>query len=288
MAVHKKYPALGRGLDALISTKEVHTDGSSTINEIELDKISPNPNQPRRDFDPESLRELADSIAEIGIVQPITLRKMEDDTFQIIAGERRWRASKLAGLREIPCLIKDFDDQKVSELALVENLQRDDLNPVEEAEGYRYLLETFSLTQDEIAKKVGKSRSAVANSLRLNNLCDDVKELLRDNKLTQGHARALLTLDKGLQIEYAEKIISEDLNVRQAEALAQKSQVKKNASKPKSINPMTQKYYKDLEGSLSSRFGTKVKISEGSKKGKIEIEYYSKDDLERILFELKR
>lgn len=293
MAGHKKN-SLGKGLDSLFESDNILDEINSTddsgenIKIISLADIEPNKNQPRKSFDRDKLEALADSISEHGLVSPILVTPTKNGTYKIVAGERRWRASKLAGLREIPCLIKDFDEQKVSELALVENLQRDDLNPVEEAEGYRYLLETFSLTQDEIAKKVGKSRSAVANSLRLNNLCDEVKELLRDNKLTQGHARALLTLDKGLQIEYAEKIISEDLNVRQAEALAQKSQTQKKTSQTKSINPMTQKYYKDLEGSLSSRFGTKVKISEGSKKGKIEIEYYSKDDLERILFELKR
>ncbi len=293
MAGHKKN-SLGKGLDSLFDSDSILDEINSTddsgehIKLISLADIEPNKNQPRKSFDRDKLEALADSISEHGLVSPILVTPTKNGTYKIVAGERRWRASKLAGLREIPCLIKDFDEQKVSELALVENLQRDDLNPVEEAEGYRYLLETFSLTQDEIAKKVGKSRSAVANSLRLNNLCDEVKELLRDNKLTQGHARALLTLDKGLQIEYAEKIISEDLNVRQAEALAQKSQTQKKTSQTNSINPMTQKYYKDLEGSLSSRFGTKVKISEGSKKGKIEIEYYSKDDLERILFELKR
>ncbi len=293
MAGHTK-KSLGKGLDSLFDSDSIldeinsNDDSGEHIKLISLADIEPNKNQPRKSFDRDKLEALADSISEHGLVSPILVTPTKNGTYKIVAGERRWRASKLAGLREIPCLIKDFDEQKVSELALVENLQRDDLNPVEEAEGYRYLLETFSLTQDEIAKKVGKSRSAVANSLRLNNLCNEVKELLRDNKLTQGHARALLTLDKGLQIEYAEKIISEDLNVRQAEALAQKSQTQKKTSQTKSINPMTQKYYKDLEGSLSSRFGTKVKISEGSKKGKIEIEYYSKDDLERILFELKR
>ena len=165
MAVHKKYPALGRGLDALISTKEVHTDGSSTINEIELDKISPNPNQPRRDFDPESLRELADSIAEIGIVQPITLRKMEDDTFQIIAGERRWRASKQAGLHTIPAYIRTADDENVMEMALIENIQREDLNSVEIALAYQHLIEQYNLTQEKLSERIGKNRSTCVCSV---------------------------------------------------------------------------------------------------------------------------
>lgn len=292
MAGQKKAP-LGKGLGSLFESTddilgEINEDveKGDVIKLISLADIEPNKNQPRKDFDPEKLEALADSIGEHGVVSPILVTPTKNGTYKIVAGERRWRASKLAGLHDIPCIIRNFDAKEVSEIALVENLQRDDLNPVEEAEGYRYLLETFSLTQDEIAKKVGKSRSAVANSLRLNNLCDEVKAMLRDNKLTQGHARALLTLDKDRQIEYAEKIIKEDLTVRQAEALAQKTPAQKKTVK--AVNPMTQKYYKDLEGALSSRFGTKVKISEGSKKGKIEIEYYSKDDLERILFELKR
>ena len=171
---------------------------------------------------------------------------------------------------------------------MVENLQRDDLNPIEEAEGYRYLMDTFSLTQDEVSQKIGKSRSAVANALRLNNLCDEVKDMLCDGRLTQGHARALLTLSPEKQLEVAEKIIANDLNVRQAEALSKNANVVKNPTSSKTSNPIMQKFYKNIENELSSRFGTKVKISEGSKKGKIEIEYYTKDDLERLLFELKR
>lgn len=286
---------LGKGVDDLFGSdfdilSEINEESPSddSVKVISLADIEPNKNQPRKDFDADKLNALADSIGEHGLVSPIIVTPTSNGTYKIVAGERRWRASKLAGLSEIPCIVKDFDEQKVSEIALVENLQRDDLNPVEEAEGYLYLSEKFSMTQDEIAKKIGKSRSAIANSLRLNNLCDEVKSYLRDNKITQGHARALLTLDKSLQIECADRVIAENLNVRQTEALAQKAAEPKKAPAVKSVNPMTQKYYKELEGSLSSRFGTKVKISEGSKKGKIEIEYYSKDDLERILFELKR
>lgn len=184
MAVHKKYPALGRGLDALISTKEVHTDGSSTINEIELDKISPNPNQPRRDFDPESLRELAASIAEIGIVQPITLRKMEDDTFQIIAGERRWRASKQAGLHTIPAYIRTADDENVMEMALIENIQREDLNSVEIALAYQHLIEQYSLTQEKLSERIGKNRSTITNYLRLLRLPAPIQMALQNKDMT--------------------------------------------------------------------------------------------------------
>lgn len=294
-AKHKNEP-LGKGLGALFGSGDVDiiSEINSTapqgaaVSEIPLIDIEPNRNQPRKDFDADKLEALAESIKEHGVVSPILVTPNKNGTYKIVAGERRWRASKLAGLHEIPCIVKEFDDREVSELALVENLQRDDLNPIEEAEGYKHLMETFSLTQDEVAKKVGKSRSAVANSLRLNNLCPEVKDMLKEDKLTQGHARALLTLPAETQLMLAEKIVQDGLNVRQAEALAQNAASGKPAPAKRAVNPMTQKYYKDLENNLSSLFGTKVKISEGAKKGKIEIEYYSKDDLERILFELRK
>ena len=287
-----KKSGLGKGLDSLFSEP-----AEEFINEVKNGKfpdtilladIEPNRNQPRKSFDAEKLEALAASIKEHGIVSPIIVTASKNGTYKIVAGERRWRAAKLAGLREVPCIVKDFDEKQASEIALVENLQRDDLNPIEESEGYRYLMERFSLTQDEIAQKVGKSRSAVANSLRLSNLCDEVKKLVQEDKLTQGHARALLPLDSEKQIELAHKIIDGDLNVRQAEALVRSASSSQKTSPQKKSNPIMQKYYKELEDTLSSRFGTKVKINEGAKKGKIEIEYYSKDDLERILFELKR
>ncbi len=298
MAENKtKKSGLGKGLGALFAEPAgeivsgidkigANTDKSITV--IPIADIEPNKNQPRKDFDQDKLAALSASIEEHGVVSPIIVVPTQNGTYKIVAGERRWRASKLAGLHEIPCVIKDFDEQEVMEIALVENLQRDDLNPIEEAEGYRQLMNTFSLTQEEIAKRVGKSRSAIANALRLNNLCDIVKEMVQKDKLSQGHARALLTLDEKTQTELAEKIIENDLNVRQTEALAQNVASGKKPITKKVTNPLTQKFYKELEGDLSSRFGTKVKISEGAKKGKIEIEYYSKDDLERILFELRR
>lgn len=206
MAVHKKYPALGRGLDALISTKEVHTDGSSTINEIELDKISPNPNQPRRDFDPESLRELADSIAEIGIVQPITLRKMEDDTFQIIAGERRWRASKQAGLHTIPAYIRTADDENVMEMALIENIQREDLNSVEIALAYQHLIEQYNLTQEKLSERIGKNRSTITNYLRLLRLPAPIQMALQNKDMTwDTHAPYSLWITLHCKSNYSSK-----------------------------------------------------------------------------------
>ncbi len=295
MAEAKKKKSLGKGLDALFSdtsgslVADINnpTDAES-IAVLPISDIEPNKNQPRKDFDKEKLETLSASIKEHGVVSPILVTPTKNGTYRIVAGERRWRASKLAGLHEIPCIVRDFEEKEVAELALVENLQRENLNPIEEAEGYLRLSEVFSLTQEEISKRVGKSRSAVANALRLNNLCDAVKEMLKEDKLTSGHARAIITLDEKTQIAIAEQIIERDLNVRQAEALAANAGKDKKAPQKKSENPLTQKYYKELENSLSSRFGTKVKISEGAKKGKIEIEYYNKDDLDRILFELRK
>lgn len=293
----KKKNGLGKGLGALFTeptediVAEIDKIGSPSGEEIKtipLVDIEPNKNQPRKTFDDEKLAALSSSIEEHGVVSPLLVTPTVNGTYRIVAGERRWRASKLAGLTEVPCIVRDFEEQKVMELALVENLQREDLNPIEEAEGYRRLMNTFALTQEEISKRVGKSRSAVANALRLNNLCDEVKEMLKDERLTQGHARALLSLDAEKQFELAERIIENGLNVRQTEVLVKNAGVEKKPVSKKNSNQMTQKYYKDVENSLSSRFGTKVKISEGAKKGKIEIEYYSKDDLERILFELKQ
>lgn len=262
-------------------------DGKNVVMLRTID-IEPNSAQPRKTFDMEKLEALSDSIKEHGVVQPILVTPTSVGTYKIVAGERRWRASKLAGIKEMPCIIREFDNKEVMELALVENLQREDLNPIEEAEGYKQLMDTFNLTQEEIGIRVGKSRSAVANSLRLNNLCDEIKKMVIDGRLSQGHARTLIPIEsEELQLQLAQRVIKEGLNVRQTEALA--ASIGKN-KKPvkKSVSPMTIKYYKDVENRLSSRLGTKVKIHEGAKKGKIEIEYYSKDDLERILFEFNR
>ena len=255
---------------------------------LKIVDIEPNMAQPRKQFDTEKLESLKESILEHGVVQPILVTPTQSGTYKIVAGERRWRASKLAGIKEMPCIIRSFEQQEVMELALVENLQREDLNPIEEAEGYQQLMDTFSLTQEEISKRVGKSRSAVANALRLNHLNPEVKKLVINGDLTQGHARALLSVtDEKTQTELAKRIVADGLNVRQVEALVSNLQAPKKSSPKKTVSPLLTKYYKDVENSLSSRLGTKVKISEGAKKGKIEIEYYSKDDLERILFELR-
>lgn len=302
----KQKKGLGKGLGALFmdtsggdpdeSRDIIHeieqigapaADGKNVVM-LKLIDIEPNKGQPRKQFDPEKLAALSQSIQEHGLVQPILVTPTDSGTYRIVAGERRWRASKLAGLKEMPCIIRDFQDKEVMELALVENLQREDLNPIEEAEGYQQLMDAFALTQEEIGQRVGKSRSAVANALRLNNLGDAIKKMVIAGDLTQGHARALLAVeDKALQLELAEQIARDGLNVRQVEALV--SRIGKVRSQPpvKASNPLMLQYYEDVETSLSSRLGTKVKIHEGAKKGKIEIEYYSKEDLERILFELR-
>lgn len=304
----KKKPkkAMGRGLGALFLdndhenpdeirdiVEEIHQIGSpkpdgGDVVELKTVDIEPNKGQPRRKFDQEKLEALSNSIQEHGVISPILVTPTKSGTYRIVAGERRWRASKLAGLKTVPCIIRSFEEQTVMELALVENLQREDLNPIEEAEGYQKLMNAFDLTQEEISKRVGKSRSAVANALRLCNLTDEVKALVIQGELTQGHARAILPVEDATeQLRLAERIIKEGLNVRQVEALVS-DLTKPKAKSPKSKNPMMQKYYRDVETSLGSQLGTKVKIREGAKKGKIEIEYYSKDDLERILFELRR
>ncbi len=307
MATSKKpKKAMGRGLGALFMdndhenpdeirdiVEEIHqigapkADGSDVVQLKTMD-IEPNKGQPRHRFDEEKLTALSESIQEHGVISPILVTPTKSGTYRIVAGERRWRASKLAGLKTVPCIIRSFEEQTVMELALVENLQREDLNPIEEAEGYQKLMDTFDLTQEEISKRVGKSRSAVANSLRLCNLTQEVKALVIQGEISQGHARALLSVeDSDLQLRLAERIIKEGLNVRQVEAIV--SEIgKPKAKTPRTQNPMTRKYYQDVETALGSQLGTKVKIREGAKKGKIEIEYYSKDDLERILFELRR
>lgn len=290
MAVHKKYPALGRGLDALISTKEVQTEGSSTINEIDIQKIVPNPNQPRRDFDQESLNELADSIAEIGIVQPITLRKMEDGTFQIIAGERRWRASKLAGKQSIPAYIRTADDENVMEMALIENIQREDLNAVEIALAYQHLLEQYELTQEKLSERIGKNRTTITNYLRLLRLPAQIQMALQKREIDMGHARALLTLENPtLQIKAYKEIIKNGLSVRKVEELVKDLSVssqesEKNKKELSKTSAKRMKEYNILKDSLSRFFQTKVQFSCSDKgKGKISIPFENEEELERII-----
>ena len=223
MAVHKKYNALGRGLDALISTEAVRTQGSSTINEIPIEQIEPNADQPRSLFNEEALQELANSIHEIGIIQPITLRQISDNRFQIIAGERRWRASKIAGLKTIPAYIRTINDENVMEMALVENIQREDLNPVEIALAYEHLLENTGMTQEKVSERVGKSRTAVTNYLRLLKLPAQVQMSLQKKEVDMGHARALLALDSpSLQLKVFKEILKNGWPVRKVEEVVQK------------------------------------------------------------------
>lgn len=290
MVVRKKFPALGRGLDALISTEEVHAGGSSSINEIAIEKIEANPNQPRREFDPEALRELADSIREIGIIQPITLRKIDDDTFQIIAGERRWRASQLAGLRSIPAYIRTADDENMMQMALVENIQREDLNAIEIALAYQNLIEQYGLTQDKLSEKVGKNRATIANYLRLLKLPAQVQVALQNKEVDQGHARALLGLTRpDLQVRLFAEIRENGYSVRQVEemvkALNNGETVKAGRRQlgGKTASRLPEEYHL-LKDRLSGFFKAKVQMTCSSKgSGKISIPFSSEEDLERIM-----
>ena len=289
MAVHKKFPTLGRGLDALISTTEVHTDGGSSINEIAIDSISPNPNQPRRDFDEAALRELADSIAEIGIVQPITLRKIDEGNYQIIAGERRWRAAKLAGLHSIPAYVRTADDENVMEMALIENIQREDLNSVEIALAYQHLIEQYGLTQERLSERIGKNRSTITNYLRLLRLPAQIQMALQDKEIDMGHARALLTLDNpSLQISVFQQIVKEHLSVRKVEeivkALSEGQSVTAGGKRLKPKSARLPEEYNILKASLSRFFQTKVQLTCSDKgKGKISIPFANEEELERIV-----
>lgn len=289
MAVHKKFPALGRGLDALISTDDVRTDGSSSISEVPLDRIKANPNQPRRDFTPETLQELADSIREIGIVQPITLRQMEDGFYQIIAGERRWRASQMAGLRSIPAYIRTADDENMMQMALVENIQREDLNAIEIALAYQKLIDNYELTQDQLSEKVGKKRTTIANYLRLLKLPAPVQMALQNKQIDQGHARALLGLaDPTLQIKLFTEIQANGYSVRQVEemvkAINNGETVKSGRKKLVGKGERLPEEFHLLRTKLSDFFQTKVQMTCSSRgKGKISIPFSSEEELERII-----
>ncbi len=288
MAVRKKF-ALGRGLDALISTEEVHTGGSSSINEVELSKISVNPNQPRHDFDPEAMQELADSIAEIGIIQPITLRKVDEDSYQIIAGERRFRASQMAGLTTIPAYIRTADDENVMEMALIENIQREDLNSLEIALAYQHLLEQYELTQERLSQRVGKKRTTIANYLRLLKLPAPIQVALQNREIDMGHARALLTLDDPkTQIKIFEEIVKHHYSVRKVEemvkALTEGESIKSGEKKITAQGSKLPKEYDALRMHLSDFFQTKVQMScSRSGKGKISIPFNNEEELERIM-----
>ena len=273
---------LGKGLGALLGDTSLQAQESGSIY-LPIVQVEPGLNQPRKQFDENALNDLADSIREHGIIQPLTVRRLSSGYYQIIAGERRWRAAKLAGLSEVPAVIIEADDRKVMELGLIENLQREDLNPMEEADGYLALKEEFGLTQEEIAQRMGKSRPAIANALRLTSLPVLLREMVVDGDLSAGHARALLALPRvDLQEKAAQQVISQELSVRQTEALVKKLQ---EEDKPLKAKPDDGQriYLEELEKNLSTRLGRKVSIAAGKKKGKIELEYYDLDDLEHLL-----
>ena len=278
----KKYPSLGRGLDALIATDTVKTEGSSSISEIAISQIKANPNQPRREFDPEALQELSDSIKEIGIIQPITLRKMDDGTYQIIAGERRFRASQLAGLTTVPAYIRTADDENVMEMALIENIQREDLNSMEIALAYQHLLEEYSLTQEKLSERVGKKRTTIANYLRLLKLPAQIQVALKNRELDMGHARALLALDNPIeQIRLFEEIQTFGYSVRKVEELIKK---KKEKTAAKKDEKRTASDYDILKKHLANFFQTDVQLTCNAKgKGKIAISFKNEEELERII-----
>ena len=272
---------LGKGLGALLGDFSEETLEKSAYQLLPIYKVEPNPDQPRHDFDEEELQALADSISIHGVIQPLTVRELSSGYYQIIAGERRWRAARLANLSEVPVVVIEADDRKAMELALIENLQRQDLNPVEEALGYQSLIEEYGLTQEDAAKRVGKSRPAVANSLRLLGLCPTVLEKLRAGELSAGHARAVLTLktDKKQQ-EAAQKIIALALSVRQAETLC-KNMTKEPA--PEKKETFAVDYVAECEKQLSKHLGRGVKIVNGKRKGRFELEFYGQDDLQNLL-----
>ena len=272
---------LGRGLGALLGDFDEPKVSDSPYKLLPIYKVEPNPDQPRKDFDEEELAALAESIAEHGIIQPLTVRELSSGYFQIIAGERRWRAARIAGLKEIPAVVMEADDKKVTELALIENLQRQDLNPVEEALGYRSLMEEYGMTQEEAAARVGKSRPAVANALRLLNLSDEILEKVRSSELSAGHARALLSIkSEKKQLSAAQKIIALGLSVRQAELLC-KNMNKEPAPVKEPVFAVD--YVAECEKNLSKQLGRGVKIVNGKRKGRFELEFYGQEDLQKLL-----
>ncbi len=289
MAVRKKFgPALGRGLDALISTEDVRPEGSSTINEIDVNLIERNPNQPRREFEEEALQELADSISEIGIIQPITLRELDNGRYQIIAGERRWRASQIAGLSTIPAYIRTASDENVMEMALVENIQRQDLNSIEIALAYQHLIDAYGLTQEKLSERVGKKRATVANYLRLLKLPAPVQVAIQNHQIDTGHARALLAIeDPKEQVRLFKDIQSKGYSVRQVEEIIKNMNEGANVveAKAKAESPKTLTMeFEDLRHQFSQLIGADVKISCSAKgSGKLSFSFKDTDDLRRII-----
>jgi len=281
---------LGKGLGALLGDSFMDTPEEKERLFLPISQVESCSAQPRKQFDPDALADLADSIRQHGIIQPLTVRKLQSGYYQIIAGERRWRAARMAGLDQVPAIVIDADDRKAMELAMIENLQREDLNPMEEAEGYHTLVSRYGLTQEQAAQQVGKSRSAVANALRLLNLTPAVRAMVEDGKLSGGHARALLTLAPDLQESTAATVVKNELSVRQTELLAKKLSAEKRTKKAPTT-ALTVNYAEEAARELSNRLGRGCKIVTGRKKGRIELEYYDLDDLNGLidaLFTMKK
>ncbi len=283
---------LGRGLGALLdanSVIETTTETEKDVKKIKITQIEPNKTQPRRDFDEEKIEELAESIKEYGLLQPIVVKLNKNGFYTIIAGERRWRASRLAGLKEIPAVIKDVSEQTEKEITLIENIQRENLNSLEEAAGIKELIDEYGLTQEEVASKIGRSRTAVTNILRLLNLPSEIQQLLKEEKITQGHARALLSLENSvLALEVAKQVIAQEMSVRQLENYIANLKKVKKEKRPTKEEIEIQRSIKALEESLSSELGTKIRIINKKNKGKIEIPYSSTEDFERIIALIKK
>ena len=276
----KKPSGLGRGLGALLGDDVVNT-GSQSVTTLPIAEVESNSSQPRKFFDDASLAELAESIRLHGIIQPLTVRKLASGYYQIIAGERRWRAARLAGLQEVPVVVIEADDRKAAELAMIENLQREDLNPMEEALGYRSLIQQYHMTQEEAANRVGKSRPAVTNALRLLELDPSVQQQITEGQLSAGHGRALVPLSPAMQVRAAATVVQGGLSVRQTEALVKRLTAEKKD--PKQAGPGQVDYAAEAQKELSSTLGRKVRIVTGRKKGRIELEYYGMDDLNDLL-----
>ena len=276
----KKPSGLGKGLGALLGADMMETESSGSLY-LPISQVESCSGQPRKHFDEESLQELADSITEHGIIQPLTVRKLASGYYQIIAGERRWRAARLAGLQEVPVIVMEADDRKAAELAMIENLQREDLNPMEEAAGFQSLIENYHMTQEEAAQQVGKSRSAVTNALRLLGLTPAVRKLVEENKVSAGHARALVPLSPSLQESAANAILTGGLSVRQTEALVKRLSAEKKEPKKNQADAVD--YLAEAQNELKAKLCRGVKIVSGRKKGRIELEYYGLDDLNDLL-----
>ena len=277
---------LGKGLAALLGDNVMESGQEKSSLYLPISQVESCAAQPRKQFDPDALADLADSIREHGIIQPLTVRKLQSGYYQIIAGERRWRAARMAGLDQVPAIVVEADDRKAMELAMIENLQREDLNPMEEAEGYQQLMTQYNLTQEETAQRVGKSRSAVANALRLLNLCPPVRAMVEDGRLSNGHARTILPLSPALQEKAADAILKSDLSVRQTELLVKKLTAEKK-EKPQP-DALSVNYVEEAARELGEKLGRPCRIVNGKKKGRIELEYYGTDDLNALLEALEK